>query len=100
MKKQQLFSIAEVAKMTDFPRGEILFFEWLRANGFLLRNKNEPAQRYIDNGWMVLAESTIYSQDPPLIVPTPRITILGLAGLQKIIREQFPECPPCPCAEE
>ena len=93
-RQQQLFSIAEVSKMTDFPSGEILFFKWLRANGFLLQN-NQPSQSQINRGWMVLTESKIYNQDTPLILPTPRITIRGLAGLQKIIQEQIPECPPC-----
>ena len=92
--QQQLFSIAEVAKMTDFEGGEILFFKWLRTNGYLLKN-NQPSQYQINLGWMVLAESTIHSQVPPLIVLTPRITIQGLAGLKRAIDEQFPTCPPC-----
>ena len=94
MIKQQLFSIGTVAKMTDFPGGQKRMFIWLRDNGYLQRN-NEPYQRFIDNGWMVLLESKIYHEDPPRIVPVPKVTIKGLAGLKRVIDEQFPVCAPC-----
>lgn len=90
MHNQQLFRVSTAAKLAGFPGGEKKFFEWLRTNHYLLTN-NEPAQRQIDRGWFVLIETRIGD----LIVPTPKITIKGLAGLQKVIQEQFPVCPPC-----
>jgi phage antirepressor YoqD-like protein len=36
----QTLSIAEVAKMVDFPGGEIKFFSWLREKGYLLQNRH------------------------------------------------------------
>lgn len=92
MTNKQLFSIATVAKLTRFPYGEKKFFEWLRDHNYLLKN-NEPAQFQIDRGWFVLTESKIYDQVPPRLVPTPKITIKGLAGLQRVIEKEFPICP-------
>ena len=94
MHSQQLFSIATAAKLAGFPGGQRKFFDWLRTNNYLLRN-NEPAQYQIDRGWFILTESKIYDQIPPRVVPTPKITIRGLAGLQRVIEQQFPICPPC-----
>lgn len=95
MKKHQgLFSIQETAKLTKFPGGEIKFFAWLRDKGYLLKD-NQPAQKYRDVGWFELETATIRSMTPKMIVPVTKVTIKGLAALERIVRNEFPPCVPC-----
>lgn len=53
----QTLSIAEVAKLVDFPGGEIKFFIWLRENGYLLKD-NTPAEKYRKCKWLKLEKPT------------------------------------------
>jgi phage antirepressor YoqD-like protein len=90
----QTFSIAQAAKAIKFPGGEIKFFEWLRFKGFLLSDKT-PSDKYRLQGWFESFTKTIYQLNPPQIVIVTRVTIKGLAGLEKRVRKEFPICPPC-----
>ncbi|WP_026764449.1 phage antirepressor KilAC domain-containing protein [Sediminibacterium salmoneum] len=88
------FSIAEVAKMTRFPEGEHKLFEWLRKYGYLLKN-NEPSQYQISRGWFVYTFKDIHLGNQQRGVPVSRVTIKGLAGLERVFERYFPVCKPC-----
>lgn len=88
------FSIAEVAKMTRFPDGEIKLFEWLRKNKYLLKN-NQPSDFQIARGWFVYTHKDIQKGTRRVGVPVARVTIKGLAGLERVINKCFPICKPC-----
>lgn len=88
------FSIAEVAKMTRFPEGELKLFEWLRKYGYLLKN-NEPSQSQISRGWFVYTFKDIQLGNQQRGVPVSRVTIKGLAGLERVFEKYFPVCKPC-----
>ena len=97
MKKDHLpitFSIAEVAKITRFPEGEHKLFEWLRKYGYLLKN-NEPSQSQISRGWFVYTFKDIQLGIQQRGVPVSRVTIKGLAGLERVFERYFPVCKPC-----
>lgn len=93
------FSIAEVAKMTNFPGGEHQFFIWLRKYGYLLEN-NQPSQVQINRGWFVLVSKVLNGIEVRRTIPVPRVTIKGLAGLERVIKKAFPICPPCDKAKK
>jgi phage antirepressor YoqD-like protein len=88
------FSIAEVAKMTRFPGGEHKLFKWLRKYGYLLQS-NHPSQYQIDRGWMVYSDKHIHMGSYQRGVPVTRVTIKGLAGLERVFERYFPICKPC-----
>jgi phage antirepressor YoqD-like protein len=88
------FSIAEVAKMTNFPGGEHKFFAWLRKYGYLLEN-NQPSQVQMKRKWFVLESKVHYGIMVRRTIPVARVTIKGLAGLERVIKKAFPICPPC-----
>jgi phage antirepressor YoqD-like protein len=91
---EQSFSISETAKMINFPGGEHKFFEWLRKNRFLLMD-NTPSQVYRDREWLIIVKKHLIKDDSITIIPTTRVTIKGLAGLEKIVKKCFPICKPC-----
>ena len=88
------FSIAEVAKLTNYPGGEHQFFIWLRKYGYLLEN-NQPSQVQINRGWFVLVSKVLNGIEVRRTTPVARVTLKGLAGLERVIRKAFPICPPC-----
>ena len=90
----QTLSIAQVAKLVDFPGGEIKFFIWLRENGYLLQD-NTPAQKYRDCSWLKLVTSHKVIGKIQTIIPVTRVTILGLGGLDRAVKKAFPVCKPC-----
>lgn len=52
-------TLAKLAKKENIKIGRNRLFEWLRKNDYLMskgKHKNEPYQRYIDNGWFVVTE--------------------------------------------
>ena len=61
-------TLAKLAKKENIKIGRNRLFEWLRKNDYLMskgRHKNEPYQKYIDNGWFVVTEyayNTAYGQ--------------------------------------
>jgi phage antirepressor YoqD-like protein len=93
------FSIAEVAKITNFPGGEHKFFEWLRANGYLLIN-NQPSEFQIQRGWFVLVSKEYGPNNEYRSIPVSRVSLKGLAGLERVIDKAFPICPICPKCKE
>lgn len=52
-------TLAKLAKKENIKIGRNRLFEWLRKNDYLMskgKHKNEPYQKYIDNGWFVVTE--------------------------------------------
>lgn len=92
--KEQTLSIAEVCKLVDFPGGEYKFFIWLKENGFLLKD-NTPAQKYRTNGWLKWVNSNKKRGKVQTLIPVYRVTLKGLAGLDKAVKKHFPLCKPC-----
>ena len=90
----QTLSIAEVAKLVDFPGGEIKFFSWLREKGYLLQD-NTPAEKYRSRKWFKLVKTYIWQGKMQTLVPVTRVTILGLGGLDRAVKKAFPMCKPC-----
>lgn len=88
------FSIGEVAKMTNYPGGEHQFFGWLRKYGYLLEN-NQPSQVQINRGWFVLVSKVQDGAELRRTIPVARVTLKGIAGLERVIKKAFPLCPPC-----
>lgn len=88
------FSVAEVAKMSNFPGGQHKFFAWLRKHGYLLEN-NQPSQVQIKREWFVLESKVQHGIMVRRTIPVARVTIKGLAGLERVIKKAFPICPPC-----
>ena len=90
MNKKQIttFSVRQVGKLIHRPIGEKKFFLWLRANGYLLSN-NEPAQKHINRGLFILIVRKLNVMNPPKILLIPRVTIKGLAHLQKAVDTYF-----------
>lgn len=88
------YSIAEVAKTTNYPGGEYQFFNWLRKYGYLLDN-NQPSQAQINRGWFVLVSKVQEDKFNRRTIPVARVTLRGMAGLERVIKKAFPICPPC-----
>lgn len=90
----QTFSIGETAKLTGFPGGEHLFFDWLRVKGFLQSN-NFPSQKMRDRDYFIVFKHIDESDFNPFIIYVTRIKIKGVAYLSKLVAREFPPCPPC-----
>lgn len=88
------YSVAQTGKAAKFPGGEIQFFAWLRLKGYLISD-NTPAQKYINAGWFEVTKTTLHRLSPPEVVLVTRVTIKGLAALERIVRAEFPICKPC-----
>ena len=91
---EQTLSIAEVAKLVDFPGGEKKFFIWLRENGYVLQD-NTPAQIYRDRSWLKLVDSNKKLGKIQTVIPVCRVTLKGLAGIDREVKKAFPVCKPC-----
>ena len=92
--KEETLSIAEVAKLVDFPGGELKFFEWLRQNGYLLKD-NTPAQIYRKRKWLKWQDSNKKLGKIQTVIPVTRVTLKGLAGIDDAVKKAFPVCKPC-----
>lgn len=52
-------TLSKIAKKENIPIERNRLFKWLRKKDFLMskgKHKNEPYQRYIDNGWFIVRE--------------------------------------------
>ncbi len=88
------FSVQETAKLTRFPGGEYQFFEWLRKKKYLLQD-NQPSETYRKRGWFELVVTSLQQSKPKKAITVPRVTIKGLAALEKAVMKEFPPCVPC-----
>lgn len=88
------FSISQTAKIIGFPGGEKKFFQWLRANKYLMPD-NYPYQKYRALGWFEMAHKNLKKTQPKIIVPVTRVTHLGVSSLKRRVLKEFPPCVPC-----
>lgn len=66
--------------------GEKRLYQWLRDNHYLMRN-NQPYQRYVDQGWFALRESSITTVRGDMIRKTTLITGKGQMALLELLRK-------------
>lgn len=66
--------------------GEKRLYQWLRDHHYLMRN-NQPYQRYVDQGWFALRESSITTVKGDMIRKTTLITGKGQMALLELLRE-------------
>ena len=88
------FSLRQTAKLIGFPGGRNKFIKWLREKGYLLDN-NEPTQKYVDNEWLVYKVKPIFTGMTSFDATVTRTTAKGLAGLERHVKRDFPNCKPC-----
>ena len=85
---------AKVVSDKGFIIGQNKMFQWLRNNKFLIEGgerKNQPMQRYINNGYFETQERTIYVKDIRRVVTTTRITGKGQIAVFKKINQTIGE---------
>lgn len=71
--------------------GRTRLFEWLREQGFLMAGGTKPYQRYIDNGWFVVIETTFTRGDETQTYGKTQICGKGQLAVEKLWREQHKE---------
>lgn len=73
--------MAKLLKQNGVDTGQKRFFEWLRANGFLMKggtSKNMPTQRSMELGLFEIKERTVSNPDGTVrITKTPKVTGKG-----------------------
>lgn len=86
--------VGQVAKAiqqgTGTPMGQNRFFEWLREHRYLHQGgaqRNEPTQRCLDAGWMVLQVHAVEINGENRVTRTSKITGKGLAYFYRIFFE-------------
>jgi anti-repressor protein len=94
MTHSNTYAIATVCKLINFPGGSKEFFKWLRDKRYLQIN-NEPYQKYVSKGWLILTAKQVHIKNVKQIKPVTRFTMTGIAGIQKVVTKEFPPCIPC-----
>lgn len=92
---QHTFSVSETAKHCRFPGGEKKFFQYLRDHAFLMNEKNEPYQKWLDMGLFIYTAVTLHKTKNKKVIMVPRVTIKGLEYLEKMVWNEFYKCKPC-----
>lgn len=77
---------AKLANNSGLKIGQNRLFRWLRESGYLMAD-NKPYQRYIDNGWFALRESTITTIKGNMVRTTTLITGKGQMALMERLKE-------------
>ena len=86
--RNKTFSVSQAAKLIRFSGGEKKFFIWLRQQAYLYHD-NEPFQIYIDRGWFEVVLTKKYLFNPHFPKMVTRVTIKGLAGLEKAVKKYY-----------
>ena len=81
---------AKLANNAGIPIGEHRLYRWLRANSYLMQD-NKPYQRYIENGWFALRESTVTTIKGDLLRTTTLITGKGQMALLARLKDDWLE---------
>lgn len=79
---------AKVISKQGLVIGEKRLFQWMRTNGYLMRN-NRPYQRYIDMGVLELVERPVVRTAGTEISFTPKITGKGQEYFYSKLREEL-----------
>lgn len=73
--------LAKLIKQNGVDMGQKRLFQWMRDNGYLIKNgnsKNMPMQRYMEQGLFEIKESTISNPDGSVrVTRTPKVTGKG-----------------------
>ncbi len=73
--------LAKIIKQNGVDMGQKRLFQWMRDNGYLIKNgnsKNMPTQRYMEQGLFEIKESTINNPDGSVrVTRTPKVTGKG-----------------------
>lgn len=74
--------LSKILKQNGVEIGQNRLFEWLRANGYLIKRKgtdyNMPTQYSMERGWFEIKETTINHADGHISInKTPKITGIG-----------------------
>lgn len=69
----------------EWKLGRNKLFKWLREGGYLMSN-NMPYQKYVDNGWFEVRESTVDTAYGKKIVFTPMVTGKGQINIVERVR--------------
>ena len=84
--------LAKIIKQNGVDMGQKRLFQWMRDNGYLIKNgnsKNMPTQRYMEQGLFEIKESTINNPDGSVrVTRTPKVTGKG----QVYFVNKFVEC--------
>lgn len=62
--------------------GRTRFFQWLKDSGYFMSN-SKPYQRYIDNGYFVMIETTFERGDTTQVYAKPQITGKGQIAIER-----------------
>lgn len=81
---------AKLANNAGIPIGQNRLYRWLRANSYLMQD-NKPYQRYVDNGWFALRESTVTTINGDLLRTTTLITGKGQMALLARLKDDWLE---------
>lgn len=85
-------TLAKLAKKENIKIGRNRLFEWLRDNKYLMshgKHKNEPYQKYVDNGWFVVREYTYNTAYGEQIGTKTYVTGKGQMGIIERLRKDF-----------
>lgn len=85
-------TLAKLAKKENINIGRNRLFEWLRDNNYLMshgKHKNEPYQKYVDNGWFVVREYTYNTAYGEQIGTKTYVTGKGQMGIIEKLRKDF-----------
>lgn len=92
LKSNDNILIRELAKIiSDEVRtiGQNRLYEKLRDWGYIMKNKTEPYQKYIDNGYFVLEEKTINTPYGRKITKTCKVTPKGQIAIVEKFRKEL-----------
>ena len=84
---------AKAISTDDCKIGQNRLFEWLRNNGYLIKNgarKNMPVQKYLELGYFEVVERTVENPDGSIrVTVTTKITGKGQVALTHLIKRDF-----------
>jgi anti-repressor protein len=84
-----LTQMSTAVKILHLPYGRNIFFKLLRKAGVFFKNRNEPLQQYVDQGYFTLKQKVIIRDNhPDFIVNTPFLTQKGMVRMSAWLSER------------
>lgn len=83
---------AKLLKNSGIVIGQNRLFDWLRDNGYLIkdgRRRNAPMQRYLEMGLFQVKETSIHGPNEDIIRITPLITGKGQLYFTEKLKKQY-----------
>jgi phage antirepressor YoqD-like protein len=91
--KEKTYTLKQAIPMIGFPHGRTTLFRWLRDKK-ILQKDNIPYRRYIDFG-LFNYKMIVVNKSTDKRVAQPLVTVKGTLYLSKLVKKEFPLCPPC-----